>query len=184
MQIAYPGQANEVSLPVVAKATGNPITSGTVNFYLKDIETGKWFKGSDSSWQSSESLAGAATHESDGHWILSLVSAAWIDIHKYKLYAKESGNLHIPVSETIICSAVYDIATIVSTLFSTTGVTAGGTWTFAKLLKVMTAWAAGKWRDKSGAEGTYEILDPDDGATVIAEITPDTDSPYKQVTIL
>ena len=41
-----------------------------------------------------------------------------------------------------------------------------------------------KWQDKDGEAGTFEILDPDDGVTVIAEITPDPTTPYKIVTIL
>jgi len=73
---------------------------------------------------------------------------------------------------------------LVTAIFAKTGITAGGTWTLAKILKVLTAWATGKWQDKSGSPGTYEILDPDDGTTVIAEITPSATTPQKQVTIL
>ena len=54
MQIALVGQANIVSLPVVAKASGAAIIAGTVNFYLvaKDgDDAGKWYRGSDTSWQ-------------------------------------------------------------------------------------------------------------------------------------
>lgn len=76
------------------------------------------------------------------------------------------------------------ITAFVTAIFAKSGITAGGTWTFAKVLKVMTAWAAGKWQDKSGSPGTYEVLDPDDGTTVIAEITPSVTTPQKQVTIL
>lgn len=158
MQLAYTEQSNEVSLPVLARASGDPITSGTVNFYLKDLETGNWFRGSDSSWQSAESLCGQAVHESDGHWILSVVEDAWLDGHKYRLYAKESGNLHIPVSDTIQC-------------------------TVQNLSRILAAWIAGKWRDKSGSPGVYEILDPGDDSTVIMEVTPAASTPYKNVTI-
>jgi hypothetical protein len=45
------------------------------------------------------------------------------------------------------------------------------------------AWAAGEWQDKSGVAGTYEILSPYDGVTVIAEVTPGETTPYRQVTI-
>ena len=75
-------------------------------------------------------------------------------------------------------------ASVVTTLLAKTGITAGGTWTFEKIMKVLTAWAAGKWQDKAGSPGTYEVLDPDDGTTVIAEVTPSETTPQKLVTIL
>lgn len=68
-------------------------------------------------------------------------------------------------------------------LLSLTGVTEGGSWTMAKLLKIQIAMAAGGFRDKSGSSGVYEILDPDDGSTVIAEITPAQTTPYRSVTV-
>ena len=73
MQTAFVGQINIVALPIVAKASGNPITEGTVNFDLvaKDgTNADKWYQGSDTSWQVAESIAGAATHRADGHWYL------------------------------------------------------------------------------------------------------------------
>lgn len=102
MQYAYINQSNEVSLPLVAKATGDAITSGTINFYLKDIDSGKWFRGSDGTFQTSEALAGEATHETDGHWILTVASAAWLTNHRYRLYAKITGSTQISVGDSII----------------------------------------------------------------------------------
>jgi len=105
MQVALIGQANVVTLPMVAKASGNPITTGTVNFYLlakNGTNANKWYRGSDASWQVAEAVAGAATHRADGHWYLSLPSAVWTRNVRYRLYAKEEGNLHIPVGEDII----------------------------------------------------------------------------------
>ncbi len=99
----YAGQTNVVSLPLVAKASGDPITTGTVNFYLKNLTTDKWYRGSDTSWQDALSIAGVAAHDEDGSWDLSLVSAVWTLNTRYKLMAKESGDLHIPVSVTIVC---------------------------------------------------------------------------------
>lgn len=75
-------------------------------------------------------------------------------------------------------------AAVVAALMADTGITAGGTWTFEKAMKVLTAWATGKWQDKSGVSGTYQILDPDDGLTVILEITPSATSPQKTVVVL
>lgn len=65
-------------------------------------------------------------------------------------------------------------------IMSSTGVTKGGTWTVKDVLRVLSAWAAGKWRDKDGTAQTYEILDPDDGTSVILEILLSKTSPYKQ----
>jgi uncharacterized phiE125 gp8 family phage protein len=108
MIIVYSGQTNVLRLTLAAKATGNPITAGTVNFYLK-AQTGddaaKWYKGATATWEASESIAGAATHSSDGHWELSLASAVWTSNVHYAVYAKESGDLHIPVDQDVLCAA-------------------------------------------------------------------------------
>jgi len=164
-----------VTLDIIAKANGDPITSGTVNFYLLAItgtNAGKWFRGSDNSWQSSEAIADAASYKAGSLWQLSIVSAAWISGVIYNLYAKESGNLNIIYSDVITTD-----------LFNRGGITKGGSWTFAKLQKILAAWSMGKWQTKTGFPGTYQIIDPDDGQTVIAEITPNITSPQKVVEI-
>jgi hypothetical protein len=74
-------------------------------------------------------------------------------------------------------------ADVVTALMADTGITEGGTWTFEKMFKIMTAWSVGKWRDKAGVSGTCEVLDPDDGTTVIFEITPSATTPQKTVVI-
>lgn len=105
----YAGQANTVGLAVAARATAAPITSGTVNFYLraKDGENAeKWYKGGDESWDAAAQIAGAATHVADGHWDLSLPSAVWTAGVRYRLYGKEDGDLHIPTGVDVLCSAV------------------------------------------------------------------------------
>jgi len=178
MFIALTGQANIVSLPIAAKASANPITAGTVNFYLqaKDGDNaGKWYKGDGGTWEESESVAGAASHVGDGHWSLSLPSAVWTDGVGYLLYGKESGDLHVPVSTDVRAE---------TPILEQVGVTVGGTWTTAKLLQVMAAWMMGKWQDKSGVAGTYEVLDPDDETTVVVEVVPQASTPQKTVTIL
>ncbi len=68
MQDAFLDQANILELPIVAKASGSAITSGTVNFYLVDKDgtnAGKWYRGADTSWQVVEAIAGVATHRVD-----------------------------------------------------------------------------------------------------------------------
>ncbi len=160
METVYAGQTNVVTLPVAAKASGSGIIAD-VDFYLIDLDgtnAGKWYRGSDQTWQAAASIAGAATHKDDGHWILALVTGVWEKGTTYLLYAKESGGLHIPVESKLECKG--------------------------KAEKAFAAWMLGDWHDKSGSPGVYEILDPDDGTTVIAEIAPGASTPYKQVTIL
>jgi len=62
-------------------------------------------------------------------------------------------------------------ADVVTALLAATGITEGGAWTLAKALKIMNAFSVMKMQLKSGTTATYEILDPDDGTTVIAELT-------------
>ncbi len=74
-------------------------------------------------------------------------------------------------------------ADVIAALKTSTGWTAGGVYDFQTIAKILTAWAAGNWQEKSGSPGTQEILDPDDGTTVIAEVTMSASSPYKTVVI-
>ena len=160
MQEVYSGQANKVTLPLAARASANPITAGTVNFYLvsdSGANAGKWFQGSNSSWQAAEAIAGAATHKADGHWQLSIASTAWTPGISYLLYAKEDGDLHIPIDDVVNCKRQAD--------------------------KLLGAWLIGDWRPKSGTTNTYERLDPDDGSTVIAEATVNGSTGIMQVTL-
>lgn len=72
---------------------------------------------------------------------------------------------------------------LVTAIFGKTGITEGGSWTFSKIIKVLAAWATGKWQDKSGSPGTYEVLDAEDGTTKILEVTPSETSPQKDITV-
>ena len=76
------------------------------------------------------------------------------------------------------------VTEIINALKTSTGYSAGGVYTFANVQKLLLAWATGKWQDKAGASGTYELLDPDDGTTVIMEVTPSATTPYKTVSVL
>ena len=143
------GQNNTVKMDVVAKASGDPITTGTVNFYLKAVtgdNAGKYFRASDSSWQAAESSAGLATYDCGSAWSLAIAAAAWISGVDYQLYAKESGNLNI----------VYHLYL--------SGV-------LSRALKITQAFSVMMMQLKSGTTATYEILDPDDATAVIAELT-------------
>lgn len=83
---------------VVAKASGSPITSGTVNHYLLALtgaNAGKWWKAADNTWAASET-ATAMTHKADGNWSVQIATGAWADGVEYLEYVKESGDLHVP----------------------------------------------------------------------------------------
>ena len=157
------GQSNVLSLPLVAKANGSAITSGTVNFYLKakdGTNAGKWYRGADTSWQGTEVLAGAGTYsDGDGGWELSLPSAVWTRNVAYRVYAKESGSLHIPVGENLLAK-IQDLDVILK------------------------AWCAGNWKLKTGETSVYQLLDADDGVTAILEMTLSQTTPYRSITVL
>lgn len=109
MQIAFPGQANVLFLPLVAKADGTPITSGTVNFYLfalTGVNTGKWYRDSDDSWQAAEALCNTGIHVARGHWVISVSADAWTDEVQYLVYANENGDLSIPVDAPVWCNTL------------------------------------------------------------------------------
>ncbi|MGD9210523.1 MAG: hypothetical protein PVI90_07095 [Desulfobacteraceae bacterium] len=72
----------------------------------------------------------------------------------------------------------------VSEILAMTGITQGGTLTFAKAMNILLAYAAGLARDKSGESGTViERLDPEDGSTVIITETLQEETPYRDVGI-
>jgi len=106
MQEVYAGQANVVSLPVLNKSSGEPITTGTVDFYLiawDGDNAGKWYKGSTEKWESEESIAGAAAHKARGNWYLSLGAAVWDAGVRYQLYSVDSGGDAIQAPEDVLC---------------------------------------------------------------------------------
>lgn len=119
MQYVCPEVANEINLPIVAKASGNDITSGTINFYLKALNgdnAGKWWKDSNSTWNATEQVAKVATHSSKGHWYASLKAAAWIQDIRYLLYGYESGGLHIALEDQVVAFDPADVTWIKNVL--------------------------------------------------------------------
>lgn len=102
-----PATSHVRDFTVVARADGTPITSGTVNHYLVALtgaNAGKWFRNSDQSWQASETVCQALTHKADGHWYAgtTIHADAWIQDVEYLEYIKESGDLHVPVSRSLV----------------------------------------------------------------------------------
>jgi hypothetical protein len=88
---------------VVDKTSGSGVTSGTVNWYLKNISganAGKWWRNSDGTWQGSET-ANAMTHQSDGHWTLNLSATPWVDGDVSLEYAKSAADNHVPTARLL-----------------------------------------------------------------------------------
>lgn len=108
-------------------------------------------------------------------------------VYKLQLTNAADTNVDVLVISGVSTTSGVQIAPVTiytrEAIMTYTGITAGGTWTYEKLMKICAAWFAGKWQDKSGSPGTYEVLDPDDGSTVILEVTPASSSPQKVVVV-
>lgn len=105
MQTFIAGQDNTMYYDVVGKADGEPITSGTVTFYLiaknGDYE-GYWWDATNGEWSDTLASAGAGTHVDSGNWKCEIDSDAWDADVQYLVYAKESGDLNILYREEVI----------------------------------------------------------------------------------
>lgn len=75
------------------------------------------------------------------------------------------------------------VTAIITALKAATGFTAGGTLTYAEVIKIIAASVAGDVQDKTDSTTTQDVLDADDGSTVVAEITPSATTPYRSVTL-
>ena len=73
-------------------------------------------------------------------------------------------------------------------LLAIVDVTEGGTMTLQTLLKIQAAWIAGNWRRKTADPTVQELLDADDGTTVILEQklvrSPSVGRDYRAITIM
>lgn len=97
------GSTTARAFTLIDKSSGSPIASGTVNLYIKNISganSGKWWRDSDQTWQVSET-GNAMTHQADGHWTRTLAASPWNSGDVTLEYAKESGDLHVPVSRLL-----------------------------------------------------------------------------------
>ena len=109
MQIAFPNQVNRLFMPLALRATGLPVTAGTVNFYLVAItgtNAGKWYEDATDSWNAGETVCVEATHLAKGHWYYDVPEVTWTDEVMYLLYANEDGALAVPVDDQIWCNAI------------------------------------------------------------------------------
>jgi len=84
--------------------------------------------------------------------------------------------------------STHTAANVATEIFDFTGITAGGDWSFEKVLKVLAAWTAGNWRLKVGDSTKQQLIDPDDQATVILEQqltrSPDSGETYRSIEVL
>jgi len=76
---------------------------------------------------------------------------------------------------------------IVAAIKAITGITEGGTWTWEKVMTIMAAFIAGNWRVKTADSTKQELMDAENGTTVILEqsITrsPAAGSKYRDITV-
>jgi hypothetical protein len=84
-------------------------------------------------------------------------------------------------------TAEVDPDSLEDAMLAVTGITVGGTWTWAKIMKIAAAYAAGNWRVKETDPTKQELLDAEDADTVILEqsITrsPSAGSNYRDITV-
>lgn len=97
--------------------------------------------------------------------------------------SKEDIRAEMDDNSTKLAGIDVNLAATPNAIFSKTGITAGGTWTFEDIIKIQTAWLVGEWQDKSGSPGTYQILDAEDQNTVVIEVDVNNTSKYKEITI-
>lgn len=103
-QTIQAGSTDPRGFSMVKRADGSPITSGTVNYYLKALtgtNAGKWYRNSDSTWQASETASAMSYENADAEWSITLSSSPFGQGVAFIEYAKESGNLHIPQSRRL-----------------------------------------------------------------------------------
>lgn len=71
---------------------------------------------------------------------------------------------------------------IATAIKDSTGWTEGGTFTFAEVVKLLAAWAAGEWT--AGLGTSYNVMDAEDSDSAVINVQLNEDEPYKEVTIL
>lgn len=90
---------------LLARLDGDPIESGTVNYYLRSnngVNAGKWWRDSDQTWQAAET-ANPMTHVSESTWEIVLSESPFTEQElDFTEWARESGDLHIPNSRNLI----------------------------------------------------------------------------------
>ena len=135
------------------------------------------------------------TEEGDsGHYIADFDGSGNIALGTYhvtiykQLGANPTDIVDTPIGQGVIYWDGTAEVTIVAadfqaSLLAIIGVTVGGTMTLETLLKIQAAWIAGNWKDKSGSSTVKELLDADDGSTVLLEMTLSETTPQRTITV-
>lgn len=92
-----------------------------------------------------------------------------------------SSAVHVDYLAVLYSSVCLTSAAIVSALKASTGYTAGGTITYADLMKIVSAAIAGDVKDKAG--GGVNIYDVEDGTTIVLTAEISEASPYVNYTV-
>ena len=82
--------------------------------------------------------------------------------------------------EEIFCM---DASELAATMKAISGITVGGTWTWEKIMKICTAWISGNWRVKPTDATKQELMDAENGTTVILEQSLSQTTPYRTITV-
>lgn len=159
---------------IIDKTSGSGLTSGTVNWYLKNISganAGKWWRNSDGTWQASET-ANVMTHQADGHWTITLSASPWTNGEVCLEYAKSATDTHVPVSRMLTVSYLTSVSSSGGVQMDTTGQNNAATalldlangiesnLTLREALKLIVAASAGKV--SGAATNTITIRDIND----------------------
>jgi hypothetical protein len=105
MQGFFPAQDTILIAAMTARVGNTPIIAGVVTFYLvpqNGDHAGSWWKASDGTWSATEISSGSGTHIGDGAWSCTIDADAWEANTRYTVYAKESGDLHLPWHDVVL----------------------------------------------------------------------------------
>ena len=158
-------------------------------FHCVDVNDGMTPENGEGGGQPQISINGGAWANSDNTLVLIGNGRYYLELSATEVAStcviegryKSANTAEIPgTTVQVVTQNPFDI---VSSIFAKTGITEGGSWDFTKVIKILAAWTMGLARDKSGETGVVEILDPDDGTTVIAELSRSDSTPYKTVTV-
>jgi len=103
MRTVIPGQANPLIHAMVRGSDSQPLTVGTVYFYvLATTGTHAWQWWDGTGWTATETPAGVGTHVSQGLWKCPVAAEAWTPGVAYEVYAVDAGHQCVVYSEQMV----------------------------------------------------------------------------------
>ena len=173
--------AGHYYLAAYLQTTGAPLDADSV------VASGEiWWDGSTEQTQTEYELnAYAPATEAKQDIIDTNVDSVLSDIDKFDNMITEDsgGNYFTATALELAPTAEMDATEFATAMKAITGITEGGTMTWQTLMKINAAWVAGNWQLKSGETAVYELLDADDGATVIMEMTLSQTTPHRTISV-